>query len=54
LPALLRVEIERRIPAIIRQRQHLGNQCGVLDRSRGLRQQRVELVEPRPRRVVEP
>jgi hypothetical protein len=52
LPALLRGEVERRIASIIRQRQHLSKQCGMLDRSRGLREQSVELVEPRPRRVV--
>src|SRR5215469_18397421 len=51
LSALLRVKIERGIPAIIRQRQHY--QCGVLNRSRGLGQQSVELFEPRPWRVVE-
>jgi hypothetical protein len=52
LPALLRVEIERGKASIVWQRQHFGNQCGVLERSRGLRKQSAELVEPRPRGVV--
>ena len=45
LPALLRRQFEGGIPAIIRQREHLGNECGVLDRGRSLREQSIELVE---------
>ena len=52
LPALLRVQIERRIASIIRQRQHLGKERSVLRRGRGLREHRIELVELRLRGVV--
>ena len=52
LPALLRVQFERRITSVVRQRQHLGEQCRILLRGRGLRQQRIELVELRLRGVV--
>src|SRR5262249_9411399 len=45
LPALLRHRFEGGIPAIVRQRKHLGNECGVLDRGRSLREQSIELVE---------
>ena len=49
LPALLRRQFERRITSVVRQRQHLGKQCRVLRRGRGLREQRIELVELRLR-----
>src|SRR5262249_29232388 len=52
LPALLRVEIERGIASVVWQRQQLGKQCGIADRSRRLRQQSVELVEFCLRRIV--
>ena len=52
LPALRRGQIERGIASVVRQRQHLGEKRGVLDRGRGLREHRVELVELRLRRVV--
>ena len=52
LPALRRGQIERGIAAIVRQRQHFGEQRGVLDRGRGLREHRIELVELRLRRIV--
>ena len=52
LPALLRGQFERGIASIIRQRQHLGKERGILRRGRGLRQQRIELVELRLRCVV--
>ena len=45
LPTLLRHQFEGGIPAIVRQRKHLGNECGVLDRGRSLREQGIELVE---------
>ena len=47
LPALLRSQFERGIASIIRQRQHLGKERGVLRGSRGLRQHHIEFVEPR-------
>jgi hypothetical protein len=37
LSALLRREIERRVTSVVRQRQHLGKQCRILPRGRGLR-----------------
>ena len=36
LPALYRAQRERGIASIIRQRQHLGKECGILKRGRGL------------------
>jgi hypothetical protein len=45
LPALLRRQFEGGIPAIVWQRKHLGNERGVLDRGRSLREQSIELVE---------
>ncbi len=52
LPAVLWVQIQRRIVSIIRQRQHLGKECGVLRRSRSRREHGIELVEFRLRGVV--
>ena len=52
LSALLRGKFERGIASVVRQRQHLGKECRVLRRGRGLRQHRVELVELRLRGVV--
>ena len=52
LPTLGRGQIERGIASIIRQRQHLGKQRHVLDRGRSPRQQRIELVELRLRRII--
>ena len=52
LPTLLRCQFERRITSVVRQRQHLGKQCRIVIRGRGLREQRVELVELRLRGVV--
>jgi hypothetical protein len=45
LPALLRCQLEGGIPAIVRQRKHLRNEYGVLNRGRSLREQSIELVE---------
>src|SRR6516165_7825834 len=45
LPALLRRQFEGGIPAIVLQRKHLRNDCGVMDRGRSLREQSIELVE---------
>ncbi len=52
LPALLRVQLERGIASIVRQRQHLGKECGILFGGRGLCQQRIEFIEFRLRGVV--
>ena len=52
LPALLRGELERGIASIVRQRQHLGKERGVLRRCRGLFEQGIEFVEFRLRGVV--
>src|SRR5262249_60296646 len=52
LPALMRHQFEGVISAIVRQRKHLGNECGVLDRGRSLREQSIELVELPPGRIV--
>jgi len=52
LPALFRGQVERRIASINRQRQHLGKERRVLDRGRGRREQRIELVELRLWSVV--
>src|SRR5262249_31953192 len=46
LSALLRRQFEARIPTVIRQREHFGEQCGVLLGGRGSRQDRIEFVEP--------
>ena len=58
LPALLRSEVQRRIAAVVRQRQHLGQKRGILARRRALGQQRIELVElglaRRPRAQARP
>ena len=37
LPALLWFQVERRITSVVRERQHLGEQCCILLRGRGLR-----------------
>ena len=52
LPALFRGKIDCGISSIIRQRQHLGKERGILGRGRGLREHRIELVEPSLRRVI--
>ena len=52
MPALFRGQIERGITSIIRDRQHLRKERGILDTGRVLREQGIELVEPRFRRVV--
>ena len=52
LPALLWVHVERGITPVVRQRQHLGKQCRILIRGRGLREQSIELVELRLRGIV--
>ena len=52
LPALFRGQLKRGIASIIRERQHLGKERGILGRGRGLRQQSIELVELRLRFVV--
>ena len=52
LPSLRRGQIECRIASVVRKRKHLGEQRGVLDRSRGLREHRIELVELRLWRIV--
>jgi len=45
LSALFRDQIERSISSIVRERQHLGKQPGILGRGRGLREHRIELVK---------
>ena len=45
LSALLGSHVERRIASVVRQRQHLGEQCRILLRSRGLHKYLVQLVE---------
>src|SRR5262245_22816998 len=52
LPALLRGELDRGITSIVRQRQHLGKERGILRRCRGLLEHTIELVEFRWRAVV--
>ena len=52
LSALLRSQFERWIASIVRQGQQLGKERGILSLRRGLRQQRIELVELRLRSVV--
>ena len=52
LPALLRGQVERGIPSIVWERQHLGEECGILRRGRGLCENRIKLVELRLRFVV--
>ena len=52
LPALQRRQFEGGIPAIVRQRKHLGKECGVLDRGRSLREQSIELIELLLGRIV--
>jgi hypothetical protein len=52
LPALLRRQLERRIASIVGERHHRGKERGILGRGRGLREQGIELVEPRLRFVV--
>ena len=52
LPALLRGQFECGIAPVVGQRQHLDEERGVLRGGRGLREQRVELVEFRLQRVV--
>src|SRR6516162_1249270 len=52
LPALLRRQFEGWIPAIVMQRKHLGNELGILDRGRSLREQSIELVEFLLERIV--
>ena len=45
LPALWRSEVQRRIPAVVWQRKHLGQKRGVFARSRACREPRIEPVE---------
>ncbi len=45
LSARLGGHVERRIASVVRQRQHLGEQCRILLRSRGLHKYPVQLVE---------
>jgi hypothetical protein len=45
LPALFWGQCERRIASVIRERQHLGEKCGIVRRGRGPCENRVELVE---------
>ena len=45
LPPLWRSEVQRRIPAVVWQRQHLGQKRDVFARSRRCREPRVEPVE---------
>src|SRR5262245_54500580 len=52
LSALQRVQRESGVAPVVRKRQHFGKQRGVLDRGRGLRQQRIELVELRLQGVI--
>ena len=52
LSALLRSKVECGIASIVWERQHLGEQRGILFGGRGLCQQRIELVELRLRGVV--
>ena len=51
-PTLLGSKFQYGIASIVRQRQHYGKQCGVLDRGRGLRGHSIELVELRLRGVI--
>ena len=52
LPSLLRRQFQRGIASVIRERQHLGKECGILRRGRSLREHRIELVELGLRFVV--
>ena len=52
LSTLLRSKVECGIASIVWERQHLGEQRGILFGGRGLCQQRIELVELRLRGVV--
>jgi hypothetical protein len=52
LPTVFRGQLECGIPSIIWKRQHLGKECGVLGRGRGLGENRIKLVELRLRFVV--
>ena len=52
LSALARGQFERGIAPIVWQREHLGEQRGVLGRYRSLSQERIELVELALQRVV--
>jgi hypothetical protein len=52
LPTLVRREAKHWVAAIVRKRQHLGKKRRILNRGRGLREDSVELVELRLRRVV--
>ena len=52
LPALPRGELEHGIPSIVRQRQHLDEERGVLGRRPRLSEERVEFVEFRLQRIV--
>ena len=45
LPALFRNRLQSGVASVVRKRQHLGQQPRVLPGRRGLRQQRIELVE---------
>ena len=49
LAALFRRQRQDRIPPVIGEREHFGEQPGVLGRGRALREQRIELVEFRAR-----
>ena len=51
-PALLGCQFERGIASIVRQRQHLGQERGVLRGCRGLSKEHIELVEFRLRGIV--
>ena len=53
LPTLLWRQLERRIPPVIGERQHVGKECGIVSRRRALRKQRIEFVEFRVRSVVQ-
>jgi len=52
LPTFLRGHVERRITSIIREGEHLREQCGVLGRSRSLSNQGIELVQLCSRFIV--
>ena len=52
LSALLRCQVERGITSIVGERQHLGKECGILSRGRGIREHGIEFVEPCLRFVV--
>src|ERR1700730_6524586 len=52
LPPLLRGQPERGIASVIRERRHLGQECCILNRGRGLCENRIELVEFRLRFVI--